>query len=125
MKANANKSYTVPISLAQCVTLYEEHFKIDMPPNLPYKHAAQMVRKETSEDEFMRRLKSLDREGNHRKQYTIYKDLTDAGESFTVYDNDLKESLGQFLADDLDLKKYLAAGDLVDGLDNREKKGVD
>jgi len=109
----------ITLSLAQCVTLYENHFKKEMPPKLAYKAAAQMVHADIGSDEFLFRLKRLDRDGTHKKQYTIYKDIEEAGESYTVYDNDLDVYVGQFLADDVDLKTYLAAGELRDGLDNR------
>jgi len=108
------------LTLAQCAALFEDHFKKDMPGKLPYKHAAQMVLKEVGRDEFLTRFNRLDLDGTKKKQYTIYKDLEDSGESYTVYDNDLDEYVGQFLADDIDLKTYLAAGELRDGLDNRE-----
>jgi len=113
----------VKLSLAQCVTLYEDHFVRDMPGDLPYKRAAELVLKEVGREEFVRRLNDLDLDGTHKAQYTIYKDLDDSGESFTVYDNDLEVYVGQFLSDDPELKTYLAAGDLRDGINNQSKKG--
>jgi len=122
---NPQKAATVQclrVTLAQCVTLYEDHFKIDMPGKLPYKHAAQMVLREVGEAEFLARFNALDLDGSYKKQFTVYKDLEDAGESFTIYDNDLGSCIAQILGDDPDLEKYLASGRLVDGLDNRSEE---
>jgi len=56
----------ITLSAAQCRTLYEDHFKVDMPGNMKYVDAAGLVREETGEAEFMERLICLNRNGSHR-----------------------------------------------------------
>jgi predicted nucleic-acid-binding Zn-ribbon protein len=47
---------SVTLTLAQAVTMYEDHFKTDMDPKLAYQDAAKMVLDETGLPEFLKRL---------------------------------------------------------------------
>ena len=46
----------ITLTLAQAVTMYEDHFKIEIDPKMTYEAAAQMVMAETGQAEFLRRL---------------------------------------------------------------------
>jgi hypothetical protein len=56
----------ITLSAAQCRTLYEDHFKVDMPGNMEYGEAARLVEEETSDVEFIARLAHLNRDGTYR-----------------------------------------------------------
>jgi len=59
---------------------------------------------------------------------TVYRDIDDCGESFTVYRRGVHHNFceGNFLADDPTLKKYIEAiggeENITEGLDNRTQK---
>ena len=53
------KQQAVTLNLAECKRLYEDHFKKDLPGNLPYLHAAIQVRDEIGIDEFLKRLDAI------------------------------------------------------------------
>jgi len=55
---------SITLTLAQAVTMYEDHFKIEMNPELPYQDAAKMVLDEVGQAEFSRRLSYLTDTGN-------------------------------------------------------------
>ena len=57
------------LSLAQARTLYEDHFKVDLPDTMLYLDAAYMVMGECGFDEFIVRLSCLERDGSYKKDY--------------------------------------------------------
>lgn len=59
----------ITLSLAQARTLYEDHFKVDLPDTMPFVHAAQMVKDECGDAEFVVRLSCLERDGSYKKDY--------------------------------------------------------
>jgi hypothetical protein len=59
----------ITLSLAQARTLYEDHFKVDMPGNMKYLDAAYLVMGECGSAEFIVRLSCLERDGSYKKNY--------------------------------------------------------
>lgn len=49
----------VDINLLTCKQLYEDHFKQPLPGDLPYIHAAAMVKDAVGWDEFLRRVAEI------------------------------------------------------------------
>jgi len=60
---------TLTVTLAQARTLYEDHFKVDMPDKMSYLDAAYSVVGECGIDEFIVRLSCLERDGSYKKDY--------------------------------------------------------
>jgi hypothetical protein len=59
----------ITLSLAQARTLYEDHFKEDMPEKMKYLDAAYSVMFYCGHAEFIVRLSCLERDGSHKKNY--------------------------------------------------------
>jgi hypothetical protein len=62
----------ITLTLAQCRTLYENHFKTYLPDKLPFEKAAQMVFREVDAVEFLIRLDALNDDGTYKKVNSEY-----------------------------------------------------
>jgi hypothetical protein len=56
----------ITISAAQCRTLYEDVFKVNLPENMHYANAANLAKDKVGESEFMERLSGINRNGTYR-----------------------------------------------------------
>lgn len=49
----------ITLTLADCRSLYESHFNEDLPSDLPFITAAELVRDDVGQEEFVKRVEDL------------------------------------------------------------------
>jgi len=98
------------LTLLDARTLYENHFKVDMPSNLPYIEAATMVMKAVGWDTFMERYTAMKELAAKYRRFTVYEDVDAEGYcSYTVVDGG-RGAIGTYLKDDPFLRDVIKAG---------------